>query len=57
MTIKELIHRRRRRKAAKKAIRNVYANMTEIADELIIALLDAIEEATQSVECDQKDDD
>ncbi len=57
MTIKEMIQRRRRRKAAQKVIRNVYATMKDIADELIISLSDAIEEAKQSVGCDQKDDD
>lgn len=56
MTIKEMIQRHRRKKAAQKAIRNVYDSMKEIADELVISLSDAIEEAKQSVGCDQKDD-
>lgn len=57
MTIKEKIKRHRRIKAAKKDIRNVYDTTQVIAEDIIIALSDVLEEAKQSVGCDQKEDD
>lgn len=44
MTIKEKIKRRRRRKAADKAIRNMYEYLEKVVDELCISIGDSLAE-------------